>query len=284
MKKGVIMAHVIMYKKKAYPEGAISGGGSGGGGIEITTLYEGTTYTSPITLDDDYTNYDYLLFTGYATAGTGYLQSNLYKVSDLEINNNIGVADDGNFSWWKITSATTLTNNGSLGTYYVKKVYGIKASGSGGTSINYSLQEQEIGTWIDGSALYQITVPTGGNAPSGSLILQRIEQTGYDTLLYKKVTRTLVYTVTVGGQWETFSNPQSANDLIIEATNNGVTNTWLVDVSDLAEYGNYTTLGVIPNTDINVNMARTSDSQTLYISGSRTYDTSTASIKVYTYS
>lgn len=112
-----------------------SGGGGGGGGFDATTLYEATSYSNNITLDDDYTNYDYLLFTGYATAGTGYLQSNLYKVEDLLVNNNIGIADDGNYSWWKITSETTLVNSGSIGTYYVKKIYGLKASsgGSGGS-------------------------------------------------------------------------------------------------------------------------------------------------------
>lgn len=111
-------------------------GGEGGGGFDATTLYEATSYSDNITLDDNYTNYDYLLFTGYATAGTGYLQSNLYKVEDLLVNNNIGVADDGNYSWWKITSETTLVNNGSVGTYYVKKIYGLKASGgsSGGSA------------------------------------------------------------------------------------------------------------------------------------------------------
>lgn len=107
-------------------------GGGGGGGFDATELYSGTSYSGNITLSEPYTNFDYILFTGYATAGTGYLQSNLYKVEDLLVNNNIGVADDGNFSWWKITSTTTLTNNGSLGTYYVKKVYGLKASGGGG--------------------------------------------------------------------------------------------------------------------------------------------------------
>jgi hypothetical protein len=106
----------------------------GGGGFDATTLYEATSYNANITLDDAYTNYDYLLFTGCASAGTGYLQSNLYKVDDLLVNNNIGISDDSYFSWWKITSETTLENNGSNGTYYVKKIYGLKASGGSGGS------------------------------------------------------------------------------------------------------------------------------------------------------
>jgi hypothetical protein len=121
-------------------------GGGGGGGFDATTLYEATSYNANITLDDAYTNYDYLLFTGCASAGTGYLQSNLYKVEDLLVNNNIGIADDGYSSWWKITSETTLENNGSNGTYYVKKIYGLKASGGGGGSEESYLEDGLVGT------------------------------------------------------------------------------------------------------------------------------------------
>ena len=50
----------------------------------------------------------------------------------------------------------------------------------------YSLTEREVGYWVDGKTLYQITVTTGGNVPTGGTLIQRIVQTGYDTLLYTK--------------------------------------------------------------------------------------------------
>ena len=134
-------------------------GGSGGGGFDATELYSGTSYSGNITLSEPYTNFDYILFTGYATSGTGFLQSNLYKVEDLLVDNNIGVADDGNFSWWKITSDTTLTNNGSVGTYYVKKIYGLKASSGGGNFYKKTTAEYQalpLSDKIDPDKLYFI--------------------------------------------------------------------------------------------------------------------------------
>lgn len=57
-----------------------------------------------------------------------------------------------------------------------------------GAGNNYSLDEQVVGTWIDGSMLYQKTVTTGSSVPTGGTLIQRIVQTGYDTLLYIKIT------------------------------------------------------------------------------------------------
>ena len=55
-----------------------------------------------------------------------------------------------------------------------------------GNGNDYSTDEQIIGTWIDGSVLYQKTVVTGGSVPSGATLIERIVQTGYDTLRYTK--------------------------------------------------------------------------------------------------
>jgi len=52
----------------------------------------------------------------------------------------------------------------------------------------YSTDEKMIGQWIDGKPLYQKTVTTGGNVPSGATLIQRTTQTGYDTILYTKTT------------------------------------------------------------------------------------------------
>ena len=56
----------------------------------------------------------------------------------------------------------------------------------GTPAVHYSTDEQVIGTWIDGKTLYQKTVTTGGNVPSGATLIQRISQTGYDTIQYTK--------------------------------------------------------------------------------------------------
>lgn len=53
-------------------------------------------------------------------------------------------------------------------------------------AVHYSTNEHVIGTWIDGSTLYEKTVPTGGSVPSGATLIQRTVQTGYDTLQYTK--------------------------------------------------------------------------------------------------
>lgn len=56
--------------------------------------------------------------------------------------------------------------------------------------LQYSTQEQVVGTWIDGKPIYQKTVSTGGSEPSGATLIQRIAMasTGYDTIKYTKTT------------------------------------------------------------------------------------------------
>ena len=53
-------------------------------------------------------------------------------------------------------------------------------------SIDYSTDEKLIGTWITGANLYQKTVVTGGEVPAGATLIEKITQTGYDTLRYTK--------------------------------------------------------------------------------------------------
>ena len=52
--------------------------------------------------------------------------------------------------------------------------------------VGYLTTEQEIGTWIDGSTLYQKTVTTGGTVPTGATLIERtaMASTGYDTIKY----------------------------------------------------------------------------------------------------
>lgn len=70
------------------------------------------------------------------------------------------------------------------------KTTDVAGSGSYNTlgvpTVHYSTEEQVIGTWIDGSTLYQKTVSTGGSVPSGATLRERITQVGYDTIKYTK--------------------------------------------------------------------------------------------------
>lgn len=50
----------------------------------------------------------------------------------------------------------------------------------------YSEDEHIVGTWIDGKTLYEKTVTTGGSVPTGATLIERIVQTGYDTIRYTK--------------------------------------------------------------------------------------------------
>lgn len=57
-----------------------------------------------------------------------------------------------------------------------------------GVDTDYSTDEKIVGTWIDGSPVWQKTVATGGNVPSGATLILRtaMASTGYDTILYTK--------------------------------------------------------------------------------------------------
>ena len=98
----------------------------GGSSITIDSLYSADAWATPITLTESIFDYDFIIITGYASSGTGYMVSNIYKTSDLSLNKNIGYSDDIAFNWWKITANDTLTDGGHSGTYYLKAVYGIK--------------------------------------------------------------------------------------------------------------------------------------------------------------
>jgi hypothetical protein len=108
-----------------------SGGGSGGGGgtavYERETLYVGSEKVNNMTLTSSYKNYDYLLIQCCASVGDiNYLNSVVINVSDVTNGDLVGVSDDLNFSWYTITSDTTLSLASSQGDYFIKSVTGIK--------------------------------------------------------------------------------------------------------------------------------------------------------------
>ena len=118
----------IMYKNIEY------GTGGGEGGSAITTLFENSATTSPstITLEDDLTNYDLVLFQLGATAGDA-LFSMIYDVADLSAGDTVGAGSSTNiFVWYYYTDATTLTLRVSAGNVYMSKIIGIKLNSGGG--------------------------------------------------------------------------------------------------------------------------------------------------------
>ena len=121
----------------------------------------------------------------YEFLSTGYVNSNNY----------VGVYNEGGTD----KNLKLYYNTGSYGsgsTYYATirytKTTDTAGSGiwtpSGIPAVHYSEEEQVVGTWIDGKTLYQKTVATGGSVPSGATLIERIVQTGYDTIRYTKTT------------------------------------------------------------------------------------------------
>ena len=109
-----------------------SGGGSGGS--SVTTLFEnnGTTSPASITLEDDLTNYDIVLFQLGATSGDAIFTMT-YNVADLTVGDTIGAGSATNiFVWYYYTNSTTLTLRVSAGNAYMSTIVGIKLSGGSG--------------------------------------------------------------------------------------------------------------------------------------------------------
>ena len=109
---------------------------SGGGGASgsVTTLFEndGTTNPASITLDDDLTNYDIVLFQLGATSGDAIFTM-AYNVADLTAGDTIGAGSASSiFVWYYYTDSTTLTLRVSAGNVYMSTIVGIKFGGSGG--------------------------------------------------------------------------------------------------------------------------------------------------------
>lgn len=95
--------------------------------IEKATLYTGSEKVNSITLSSSYTNYDFLVVQFCATVSeTNYLNSVIVNVNDVVTGNNIGVSDDSNYCWYSVTSNTTLSAEGSQGSYFIKSITGIK--------------------------------------------------------------------------------------------------------------------------------------------------------------
>ena len=98
------------------------------------------------------------------------------------------------------------------------------------------------------------------------------------------IEKELVYTVEQGARWETFTNPDSDNPLLIENVYKGAIKTFIFNPNDLpARDGgvdNYVTIGQTL-TGININLGQTNSGETVYISLQTSFDSSVESTKVY---
>ena len=189
----------------------LSGGGGAGGGISVDTLYNRTSYPSSssgsgqertytlsggVTFDD----YDaiYVMAWGYWNKNSGYegacgiliLKDDYYKKPTTDPSQywsfviNSTYANQSRMVWFTLTNSTTLKsvaestelNNEPI----IFRIYGLKF----GVLHTYSTTQQEIGTWVNGDTLYEICVPTGGSAPTGATVIDRISKTGYDVIQY----------------------------------------------------------------------------------------------------
>ena len=164
---------------------------AGGSGLNIgrTLLWTGKilssiSSSSPESLLDDCTNYDYLeILAGWADSSTDPIytnanySSNFCRVlgssfeSDISFEVNVGANETNHHHLfcnlffntntfycdvYKYRGTSTAMSNGMC----LYQIYGIKLYNPN----NYSTTEQEIGTWIDGKKLYQKTIT--GNLPA----------------------------------------------------------------------------------------------------------------------
>jgi hypothetical protein len=152
----------------------INGNVGGSGGYKETVLWEGsqsiTRYDTPFTIPDigmtELNKYDAFAFdfyNAYSIPRLGImLTSHIKNHQDTDVTLAPNPTDSAYplFMHYDSTNdilkAVATTSYG----YTLTKVTGIKygnSGNSGSSEVNYSTEEQRIGTWIDGSDLYQIT-------------------------------------------------------------------------------------------------------------------------------
>ena len=128
-----------------------------------TSLGSGTS----ITLSDDYTNYDaiYIDFEPVDSSLSVYRNCVIRLISDISLNTTYvgySIYDNGNFGFiYELTNSNTFYGQAispSSRDMKINKIVGIKFGGaSSGSNEIYSTDERAVGTWIDGSTIYQKT-------------------------------------------------------------------------------------------------------------------------------
>lgn len=148
----------ITYAKKDFS--------SGGGGSCLVKLAEysgaghGFSEGDTITLSDNMVNYDVLMFaSNYSDDVSGWING-LVTVSDFKTKYTgrfyAQYQKDG-YTDVKYLTDTTISVLRASGAF-INAVYGIKfANGGGNSFVRYSTSENVVGTWIDGSPVYEKT-------------------------------------------------------------------------------------------------------------------------------
>ena len=137
--------------------------GSGGNGYSETNLYTASsTSFIDIPLTWSWTDYDaYLFFCNDINAQTG----NPWFISQGVLTSLIGTQntltfypyDNAGVNYYVTT--TQLTAQWHSQGFYIRQIVGLNFSGGGGSaSHDYSTSEQVVGTWIDGSTVYENTI------------------------------------------------------------------------------------------------------------------------------
>lgn len=149
---------VLMKNKVCYT------GGSGGSSYDEESLWSGTetasTSGSTINLSKSIRFYDAIEIVCGGNGGSWLIPS-LFFTSDLVVNGQyVGLLNgDVGANWFLMsdTSIKVISMSSSTPTTYTK-VVGIKFGGGGNAYVNYSTTERAVGTWIDGSTVYERSI------------------------------------------------------------------------------------------------------------------------------
>ena len=140
----------------------VYGGTSGEGNtkLESTELLSSTISTGgTYTLEDALENYDFVTIVSGASneedIRTVAVEDILNTLSDGITVNLIGAAD----RWVNITACSGTSITIAMNAPYIHSIKGYKLVGGGGSSSHtYSTTEQKVGTWIDGSDVYEKSI------------------------------------------------------------------------------------------------------------------------------
>lgn len=157
------------------------GGGGSGSGYTETSLWSGTqTTTGTLALSDSIQNYDIIVvrWSPHQQSTNYYQQTNMILVSSIVLGSTyqylintttlwkVASADYYSAASFHFTDYTHLTlDEVNTSTYFIftlLEVIGLKFGG-GSSGHNYSTDEQVIGTWIDGSTIYECTYDLGSD-------------------------------------------------------------------------------------------------------------------------
>lgn len=135
-----------------------------GDGRTETILWENTGTTNPdtITLSEAYTNFDELVIV-HANDRPAFSET-IIHTSTIAIGTIyvLWLYSGTIYATYAATSSTVFTKTSAAGVYTIQKIIGIKYGSNGGNTDDYSTAERKIGTWIDGSDLYQRTFVVTG--------------------------------------------------------------------------------------------------------------------------